>query len=282
MVTIVQQADGQVSTAGVGVYQYGPAGPACPVSLGDPGRFLQHLCFAGDLYGRNTSAAGAPVQSITFPGFSLVTTWFSTSGSSSVLGVAVYPDGTLLVTERIPSGSTSHGNVGPLGATYRIDPDTTITTLATYAMVTTKPLIYSDATGKVYCDNGTTIAEIDPTTGAETTVETISGSDMASTTDGALWFVVSTTAVTRYDPVADTQINITGLDSYVSTLIPVGTSVWVPQLLGTGYQIDSAGNVTDQPCMTGFPAMSEAAYDLLDPSRSVCEDSSPRELYVIE
>ncbi len=262
-------------------------GPACPVSLGDPGRFLQHLCFVGDhLYGRNTSGSTGPVQSISYPGFALETTWFSTAsgggGQSSVLGVAVFPDGTLLVIERVPSGTTSHGNVGPLTVTYRIDPDTTITTLATFAIVTAKPLIYSDATAKVYVDNGTTIAEVDPSTGAETTVEAITGSDFTSTTDGALWVRNGNFAVVRYDPVADTQISVSGLDENVTTLIPVGTSVWVPQLLGTGYQIDADGTVTEQPCMTGFSAMSEAAYDILDPSRSVCLDSSPRELFVIE
>lgn len=274
----------QVFSTGRTWVQYGtPGGPSCPVSLGDPGRFLQHLCMVGDhLYGRNTSGASGPVQSISYPGFSLETTWFSTAGSSTVIGVAVYPDGTLLVTERIPSGSTSHGNVGPLSAIYRVDPDTTVTTLDTFAITTTRPLVYSSATDKVYSLFSSTLHEVDPSTGAFTSVEAITGGDMTSTTDGALWFRNGNFAVVRYDPVADTQASATGLDENVTTLIPVGTSVWVPQLLGTGYQVNADMSVTQNDCMTGFSAMSEACFDLLDPSRSVCEDSSPREMWVIE
>lgn len=261
----------------------------CPVLIGTPPGALDHLTkIGGFIYGKNFSGSLAPVRKWTYPGMIAVGAPLFTSatgggGAASVQGFAIRPDETALVVERIPSGTTSNGNAGPATAYYRIDPDRTITTIATGGIGIAGRAVYSTATDEFYTRQMTGTNDwyrVNMATGAMTSVVTGLGSEALPTADGVIWVNFSTTQIQRWVPESASFMSVT-VQAHSSIPIAVGSELWIPSSSGTGKSVSPSGVVSDEPCMSGFPSMFSSAQDLLDSTISVCIDSSPLDIYEI-
>jgi hypothetical protein len=266
-----------------------PIPHSCPVLLGTPPGVLDNLAKLGDfIYGDNLSGALAPIIKVSYPDLVVASILFTPGtgggGAADVRGFAISPDETALVVERIPSGTTSNGNVGPLTAYYRIDPDGVITTIATAGLSVAATAAYSLATNEFYTRRLTGSNDwyrVDVNTGDMTSVVTGFGSEIVTTADGALWAAFSGTQLQRWMPESATVDTFTLDPGYNGNPIPVGNNIWISSASGTGREVDPLGDIVEQPCMTEFPSMFSCAQDLLDSNVTICIDSSPVDLYEI-